>query len=248
MAGIYRSWPLPGTEFDEAGLIEAYRRPDRAEPWLRVNFVMSADGAATQDGLSGGLSSASDKKVFGLLRRLCDVVLVGAGTVRIEGYGAMVLGARSARWRAEHGLPEQPVFGIVSGALELDPRSPVFAEAPVRPIVFTSERAPAARREELQRVADVVVCGAAEVDPAAMMAALAERGLTQVLCEGGPTLFGTLLRADRVDELCLTLSPKLEGGEAIRIVRGALDQPIDLELAQVLVAGDELILRYLRSS
>ncbi|MHB1235772.1 MAG: dihydrofolate reductase family protein, partial [Microbacteriaceae bacterium] len=119
MEPIHRTWPLPAVELDQDGLIDCYRVADRSAPWLRVNFVMSADGAATEDGLSGGLSSASDKKVFGILRRLCDVVLVGAGTVRIEGYGAMTLGDASAAWRAEHGLPPQPVFAIVSGSLDL---------------------------------------------------------------------------------------------------------------------------------
>lgn len=246
MNPIYRSWPLPGASaLDDDQLAASYRVQDRLRPWLRVNFVTSADGAVTENGVSGGLSSKSDKRVFGILRRLCDVVLVGAGTVRIEGYGAMRLGNASTAWRIEHGLPPQPVFAIASGALDLDPASAIFTEAPVRPVIFTTERAPADSRKAFQPVADVVVCGDDGIDAAAMRSALIDRGLPQILCEGGPTLFDTLLAAGLVDELCLTVSSRLEGGGGIRILNGALKEPRQLVLGHALIAEDDLILRYL---
>jgi riboflavin biosynthesis pyrimidine reductase len=227
---------------------DCYDVPDRLRSWLRVNFVASVDGAATENGLSGGLSGESDKRVFDILRRLCDVVLVGAKTVRIEGYGPMRLDSASVDWRVAHGLAPQPVFAIASGSLNLDPASRIFTEAPVRPIVITTEQPTAVERARFDSVADVVPCGDASIDGDAMVAEFTRRRLVQVLCEGGPTLFGSLLAIDCVDELCLTVSPMLEAGSAGRITNGTLSEPHHLALEQVLVSGSTLMLRYLRAS
>jgi riboflavin-specific deaminase-like protein len=240
--------PAQSAELDDDTLAALYAVADRSMPWLRVNFVSSIDGAATRSGLSGGLSSLADKRVFDVLRRLADAVMVGAGTVRSEGYGPMRLDARSARWREENGLPPHPVFVIVSGALRLDPASRVFTEAPVRPIVLTTTRAPRDSIDAMQRVADVVVCGDDGIDPDVAQRALLERELRQVLCEGGPTLFGSLLAADAVDELCLTISPTLEAGDAPRIARGALPDYRRMALEHALLAGESLLLRYTRTA
>jgi riboflavin biosynthesis pyrimidine reductase len=229
---------------DDTALADHYTA-GAGETWLRANFVASIDGAATVEGKSGGLGGDADRRVFDLLRTLSDVVLVASGTVKTEGYGAMVLDAASVEARVAHGLQPQPVFAIVSGSLDLDPKSDVFAQAPVRPIVFTTESAPA--HDALSEVADVIACGATSLDPAAMVAALVERGLGRIHCEGGPSLFGTLLAADVVDELCLTVSPLLAGGDAGRIVQGDLPSPRAMSLAGILRSDDTLLLRYLRA-
>jgi riboflavin biosynthesis pyrimidine reductase len=243
---IDRIWPQPAlTSLDDEQLLASFRAS--AAQWMRVNFVASADGAVTENGLSGGLSGAADKRVFELLRRLCDVVLVGAGTVRAEGYGPMRVDADAARWRLESGRAEQPVFAIVSGSLNLDPESAIFSDAPVRAVVVTTGASPKAKRDALARVADVLVCGDDALDVDSMVAQFAERGLLQVLCEGGPTLFGTILAADRADELCLTVSPVLEAGAAGRITVGDLPAARDLSLEQVLVSDGTLMLRYVRA-
>src|ERR1019366_10033733 len=116
------------------------------------------------------------------------------------------------------GLKPQPTFAIVSGSLDLDPASDMFAKAPVRPLIMTSESAP--QNVALAKVADIVVCGSTAVNPAAMVSALAERQLARIHCEGGPSLFGSLLAADVVDELCITVSPLLVGGDSGRIAKG----------------------------
>lgn len=246
MPAIDRMWPRPAPDLDDEQLLASFDA--RGGPWLRVNFVSSIDGAVTEDGLSGGLSGDADKRVFELLRRLCDVVLVGAGTVRVEGYGPMRVSGESAGWRVAHGLRAHPVFAIASGSLALDPSSRIFTEAPVRPIVVTTDRSPAEMRARFEPVADVVVVGENSIDVDGMLAAFTERGLDQVLSEGGPTLFGSLLAADRVDELCLTVSPLLEAGNACRITNGVLPEPLRLTLDQALVSDDTLMLRYLRAS
>lgn len=232
--------------FDEDELLATYQVADRSRAHLRANMITSIDGAATHQGLSGGLNGPADKQVFDLLRRLADVIIVGAGTVRAEGYGAMRLTEEDVAWRRGHGLSEHPVFAIVSGRLDLDPDSPVFTEAPVRPLVFTHSGSPTAQRTRLAQVAEVVVCGEQDLDPVAMRLVLTGRGLSQMLTEGGPHLLGTLASAGVVDEVCLTLSPVLEGGAAIRITRDAPPVHTEMRLTGQLSADDMVMLRYQR--
>jgi len=243
MSSIDRLWPDPVKGMDDDMLLAAYAFPD-APAWLRMNFVSSADGAATREGLSGGLGDEADHRVFDLLRRPADVVLVAAGTARAEGYEAMRLGAVDVAWREERGLPPHPVFALVTRSADLDPGSPVFSDAPVRPIVYTVASAPADRRAALEQVAHLVLVGDEETDLAALRADLVARGLTRIHSEGGPALFGSALGAGIVDELCITLAPTLEGGTARRIAAAAEASPTPLELVGVLRAGDELLLRY----
>jgi riboflavin biosynthesis pyrimidine reductase len=229
-------------------VLRRYQVSDRGTPHLRVNFISSLDGAATRDGLSGGLGDDADRLVFDTLRMLTDVILVGAGTVRAEGYGGIRFTDDAVAWRLAHGLPEHPPVAIVSGRLDLDPELGVFTRATTRPIVITSGAAPVQRRMALAEVADVLVCGEASVDHRLVVATLAGRGYPQVLCEGGPGLFGSLLAGDGVDELCLTLAPLLESGLAPRIAAGETATPRRMRLAHALPAGDTLLLRYLRAA
>ncbi len=202
-------------------LLAAYALPDRERPRIRMNFVSSADGAVTLGGRSGALGGETDRALMQVLRMMTDVVLVGAGTVRAEGYGGMRLRAEDVLWRRAHGLADHPALAVVSGALDLAPDEAVFTDAVRRPVVVTTESAAADRGGLFGAVADVVTCGASAVDLRAMQTALAARGWRQVLCEGGPSLFGALLDAGLVDEVCLTLAPRFVGGDAARIVRGA---------------------------
>ena len=211
-------WPPPATPLDDDALRDLYA-PDRSRPGLRVNFVTSLDGAVEVDGYSRGLSSRADQQVLGLLRQHCDALIVGAGTLRHEGYGA----------------------------IRLDPAQGAFADAPVRPVVLTHAAAPAERRAALEAVADVLVCGPEEVDLAAGIAALHERGLRQLLCEGGAHLFGSLLAANVVDELLLSVSPLLAGPGADRIVAGSpRDEPLPMRPVHIVEVDGMLLTRYTR--
>lgn len=246
-ATIRRGWPLhDAAPLDDDQLTACYAADDASAQSVRVNFVASIDGAATDHGLSRGLSGHADRRVFDLLRRLADVILVGAGTVRAEGYGTMRLDSASTRLRRAGGLTDQPAVAIVSGTLRLDPES--FTDAPVKPIVVTVGASSHAKKEALSRVSDVLVCGEETLDVNVMLDAFAKRGLRRVLCEGGPTLFGTLLDADRVDELCLTISPLLEAGGAHRILAGAPEKARRMTLRHVLVSDGTLLLRYVRAT
>ena len=227
-------------------LLAAYALPDRTHPTVRMNFVQSADGAATLGGRSGRLGGETDRTLMQVLRAMADVIVVGAGTVRAEGYGGVSVGDEDTGWRTDHGLAAQPALAVVSAGLQLDPGDAVFAEAAVRPVVITQADAPAARRAALEAVADVVTCGEDAVDLRAMLGAFARRGWTQVLCEGGPHLFGALLDAGLVDEVCVTLAPRFTGGSAGRIDRGASERDRRFSLAHA-IEDDEgfLFLRYL---
>ncbi|HSK58596.1 MAG TPA: pyrimidine reductase family protein [Actinomycetospora sp.] len=240
-------WPDgSGPELDRDALAELYAH---GEGSVRVNFVASADGAVAVEGVSGGLEAPGDEQVFGLLRELADVVLVGAGTVRAEGYrGARTSPEREARRRARGRAPVPPI-AVVTTRGDLDPGAALFTDTTVAPLVLTAADAvDGARRALAATGAEIVAVSGADpaaTHPDAVLAALADRGLTRVLCEGGPGLFGTLLAAGRVDELCLSLAPQLVGGAAGRIVAGAaLDAPRRLALASVVAHDDGLLLRY----
>ena len=235
--------PDPADSLDEAALTALYGRTE--DPHLRINFVSSIDGAVAVDGYSAGLSSEPDKRVFGVLRMVCDALLVGAGTLRIEGYRALRLDPRRRAWRQANGLPEYPTLVVVSGSLALEPTLAAFVDAPVRPIVITSEQATAPAG--LAEVADLVRCGTDQVDLAAALAELHRRGLRQVLCEGGPLLFGALTAADLVDEVCLTVAPLLVGPGAGRITAGPASPPRGMFLRHALATpSGMLLLRYAR--
>jgi riboflavin biosynthesis pyrimidine reductase len=239
--------PAPGSPGD-ADLAALYAYPPGR--WLRGNMVASADGAASLGGVTAGLSSGADRRVFALLRALADVILVGAGTVRAEHYGP----ARcSERWHGlRAGRPATPPIAVVSARLHLDPASRVFTEAPphARTIVITTAQAPTDLRADLARHADVVTAGEAAVDLDAALRALADRGYQRVLTEGGPTLLAQLAGAGLLDELCLTLGPLLAGPGAGRIVSGDPSQggPLPLTLAHVLEDSGFLLCRYTRKA
>lgn len=222
----------------DADLFSAYAH---SHPGVRVNFVASIDGAATLDGRSDGLSSPADRLLFRLLRALADVVLVGAGTARIEKYGAVRFPAELRSWREAQGMPAAPPLAVVSASLDLDPASAMFTEAVARPIILTRDDAPADRRARLSEVADVLTGDSAE----AWLRLLADRGLAHVLCEGGPRLFGTLLHEGLVDELCLTLSPLMVGQGSPHIAEHlAPAAPRRFDLLHVLEDDGFLFLRY----
>ena len=236
-------------DLSDEELAALYQPDDRSVPHLRANFVSSLDGAVEIDGQSKALSSDSDSRVFSMIRRLADVVLVGAGTIRDEGYNPLRLSKAAREWRSAAGLAVNPTLAIVSSRLELSPVNPVFQSA-VRPLVVTHAASPPDRREALGEVADVLVLGTAEVDLKAMVEELAERGMPQILCEGGPHLLGALTEADLVDELCLALAPLMAGPGAGRITAGApTTLTRRLRLQSMLSASDDyLFFRYLREA
>lgn len=207
-------------------LAAAYAAP--RTPWLRVNMVSTVDGAATgESGKSGSINNAADKVVFGLLRSLADAVVVGAGTLRTEGY------------RPIEGTPLVAVSGRASVP-------PGLRSAPGGSVLMATCAA-AEHLDEAREVLGpehVIVAGDDEVDLRGVVVALHERGLTHLLSEGGPTLLASLLEAGLVDELDATVVPRLVGGAGPRIVAGPpVDVPLSLHL--LLEEGGTLLARWL---
>lgn len=230
-------------------LLALYAAP--STPWTRANMVTTLDGRATgADGRSGSINSEADKRVFSVLRALASVVVVGAGTVRSEGYRRLRGPERFRQHRRRTGLPEHPVLAVVTSTGDLPERLLEPAAGRGRLVVLTSGRMPTARRElladDLAPGDEIVVCGDEEVDPRRALAALHERGLPHVLTEGGPTLLAHWVAAGVVDELCLTVRPLLLGGRGPRILEGpAGDAPLaTAEPLLVLELGHDLMLRY----
>jgi riboflavin biosynthesis pyrimidine reductase len=239
----------PATEA-EVDPVEVYGRlsrlaPDR--PSVRLNMIASVDGAAALAGRSGALGGGADKALFVTLRSLADVVLVGAPTMRTEGYGPARLDPPARRRRESWGLTAVPAMAVVTRSCRLDWRVLFFTQAEQRPVVLTTGAARPADRAAAASVADVVLAGDASVDLSRAFGVLAERGAENVLVEGGPDVNGQLAAAGLLDEVCLTISPVLVAGGAGRIARGAdLAVPTTLELATVLEADGYLFLRYRR--
>jgi riboflavin biosynthesis pyrimidine reductase len=239
------------SDLRESDLAALYAYP--AGSWLRANMVASADGAAMLTGLTAGLSSEADRRLFGLLRTLADVIVVGAGTVRAEKYKPV---RQHELWPdLRPGRTPTPPIAVVTARLDLEPSSPVIDMAPpsARTIVITTAQAPADRRAALEERADVIVAGQETVDLKAAIAALADRGHRRMLTEGGPRLLAQIAAAGLLDELCLTIGPLLAGPGADRILAGtplsgtgpaASAQP--LTLAHVLEDNGFLFCRYSR--
>jgi len=230
-----------------AALTDIYAYPDVADQvWVRANFVASIDGAITADGKSGGLSGPADRLVFTLLRSLADVVVAGAGTVRAERYRQAQPAELWQQLRA--GRPPAPPIAVVTRRLDLDLSERLFGPGQARTIVLTTELAGEGRLTEASRVADVVVAGAETVTARAVVDALAARGHRRILVEGGPMLLGQLVAEHLLDELCLTVSPLLEGGHATgRLTsRRGPAEPTGMTLASVLEDDGFLLTRYVR--
>ncbi|MZD03555.1 pyrimidine reductase family protein [Streptomyces sp. SID5785] len=232
-------------------LADAYAYPETPEDqaWLRANMVSSLDGAAQHDGRSQPLSCPSDMRIFGTLRGLADVVLVGAETVRLEGYRPARAREAFAARRAAAGQGAAPAIAVVTATLDLDFALPLFTEPLVPTYVLTGAGAAPERVEAARRAgAEVLVAGEGRaVDPRRAVELLAERGHRRLLTEGGPRMLGQFVAAQVLDELCLTLAPMLAAGDAQRIAGGsALVVPERFDLVSLLEEDGFLFSRYQR--
>ncbi|MGO9352540.1 MAG: pyrimidine reductase family protein [Mycobacterium sp.] len=213
-----------GRAVDEGELPHLYDYPEQLDGiWVRANFITSVDGGATADGTSGGLGGPGDKLIFNVLRELADVIVVGAGTVRMEGYSGAHPPVAQRMNRQARGQSEVAPLAIVTKSGRLDRDMPVFTRTEVPPLICTCTAACDETRRLLSGVAEVVDCSGgnpAAVDEAALLATLRARGLRRILTEGGPTLLGSFIQRDLLDDLCLTIAPYVVGGLARRIATG----------------------------
>ena len=186
-------------------------------PYLGINMVSSLDGKATLDWRTKGLSTDADRQLFHHLRTQADAVMVGAGTAREERYGRMTKNDELRQKRMNEGRVADALAVVVSGRLDLPPDLPLLNEPEQRVVIAT------ASDEEIPGVTGEVEYARTGDDLPRLLAYLhEEHGVRSVLCEGGPTLNSHLFAAGLVDELFLTLNPKVLGGaSALTIVAGA---------------------------
>jgi riboflavin biosynthesis pyrimidine reductase len=228
--------------------LAAMARPDR--PYTLANFVSSADGRATFGGRSGQLGDDGDKAMFHGLRERVDAVLAGTRTMETERYGR-ILGKPERRERREQlGMTPEPLACIVTRSGHVPADIPLFSEPQARIIVFTSNAAAPVLEAW---AADVTVVGLdpRELTMTAVLGRLrADFGVRSLLCEGGPTVFGALVREYVADELFLTLAPRLTGGGDGPTVTSGPELPElqSMELMWALERAGSLFLRYALSA
>jgi riboflavin-specific deaminase-like protein len=241
-----RLLPDPGPTTVERQLDDyrPWEHPGENRPLVAMNFAATVDGRATIAGVSGPIGSDADTEMLSRLRTRFDAVMIGAGTMRAERYGRLVKKQETREGRERLGLPPEPLMVIVSGRLDLPWDAPLFTEGG-RVLIFTASEA-----EPPETEASVeIVRHEGFVDIVAALRHLRHRlDVRALLCEGGPGLHGELQSAGAVDELFLTIAPKLSGGDAPRIVEGELPAVAELELAWLLEEDGELFARYRRRS
>ncbi|GAA2746713.1 pyrimidine reductase family protein [Terrabacter aerolatus] len=227
---------------DTASLATAYAAP--AGSWVRCNMVTSLDGAATgADGRSGSINNDADHVVFEMLRALSHVVVVGAGTIRAEGYPPLSVADSLVETRRGLGLPDALPLVAVSNRGDVPPTLSGCRDGRALLAVPASAPGLAAARRDLGDD-NVIVCGDAELDVAALVSALGERGWSHVLTEGGPSLLASFLAADQLDELCFSITPQVVGGEHPRPV-GPHGTPVDLDIELLVEQDGTLMGRWL---
>jgi riboflavin biosynthesis pyrimidine reductase len=240
---VRRLLPDPGpVEVREQ--LETYRPwedPPTDRPRIAVNFAATVDGRATIGGVSGPIGSSADTEMLLGLRTRFDAVMIGAGTMRAERYGRIVAEESERERREQLGLPPDPLMVIVSGRLDLPWDAPLFTAGGGRVLIFTaSEAEPPETATPLEIVRQERFVNIVD----ALGHLRRERDVRALLCEGGPGLHNQLEGAGFVDDLFLTVAPKLVGGDAPRIVEGDLPGIAELDLAWLLERDGELFVRY----
>ena len=231
-------------DLDPAALADLYDWPSRT--WLRAVMVFTLDGGwVGPDGLSGSISSSADQRVFSAIRTYADALLVGATTVRAEGYQAVRARPSAQEARRAAGQLPAPTLAIVSASCRFDWDRAAFLTSDNPPIVLTTERADPVRRAAAADLGcEVLIAGQDRVDLPAALGLLRERGLQRLSTEGGPHLLAQLIEHDLVDELDLTVSPVLAAGERPPFHdRSVL---LGMRLAHLLEEDSSLFTRYLR--
>jgi riboflavin-specific deaminase-like protein len=213
-------------------------------PSVFANMIGTADGKATIGGRAGPIGNEADRALFMELRTVADAILVGSGTLRAESYGRLVRDPALRERRTQRGLDPDPLGCVVthSGRLPFD--IPLFSEPGSRVLVYTSVEGPF---PETAADVSVIRISAAELTMTTVLERLrADHGVRSLLCEGGPTVLAALLAEEVLDELFLSIAPKLAGGRDVpTVVDGTgLPEPADLELVWAWESAGYLFLRY----
>lgn len=240
---LERLYPRPGQveAADAFSRLDLGSRAPEERPYVVLNMVATLDGKAALDGTTRGLGGEADREIFRHLRTQADAIMAGAGTVREERYGRAVKSDALRAKRQDEGLAAEPLTVIVSASMDLPADLPIL-QAEGAPVVVAT----GAEGELEGVVADVTYLRTGADLPVLLARLRQEHGVRSVLCEGGPTLNAHLLAAGLVDELFLTLDPKLVGGaDALTLAAGRqLAEPVDAELLTLLKGDDGLFFRW----
>jgi 2,5-diamino-6-(ribosylamino)-4(3H)-pyrimidinone 5'-phosphate reductase len=246
---VLRLFPLPGAErpADAVYADLAWPAAPAGRPYVALNMVSTLDGRAAVAGRAAGIGTPTDRLLMRQLRAQADAVMVGAGTLRAEALTPTVPESYTAARRAR-GQTSQPLGVLVSNSGRLPLARRYFERIDFGRVLITSAAGAAAVEPAIAANLRLIVAGETAVDlPTALATLRAELGVRWLLCEGGPTLNHGLLSAGLVDELFVTLAPKLVGGGGPTIVEGEAfspDTPGGLRLLALHADGDELYLRY----
>lgn len=241
--GTVQGAPRVGIVRDVDELASFYADPPKG---VRVNMIFSADGVAAFGGRAGPLSNQIDQELLQILRGFADVVLVGAGTARAENYGPVQLTDAQRAMRHREGRSKPPPIAVISRTGELPAR---LVSSPDQPALLVTSAASAARHHAGDQACGVLIAGEESVDVPRAVALLADHGLRRILCEGGPTLLDELVESDTVEEICVTLAPKLAARQPMGQrpqPPSRLPAPTALRLEHALVYDDYLFTKYRR--
>ena len=237
-------FPEPGPIDDPFEILAADSRPVPGDrPWVMANMVASLDGSYGVEGRSAPLSSPGDRTTFHALRALCDAVLVAAGTAREERYRRPWAVPEAQELRAARGQAPAPRLVVVSASLRIPEDQPFLHGEGPPPLVLHPDAADPTR---LPAGLEHRAVGATSVDLPAALRGLAGDGARLVLCEGGPGLLGQLNAADLVDELFLTVSPHLVGGDQVGLLGRSPAHVHPYRLHRMVLEDSTLLLTYRR--
>lgn len=192
-------------------------------PFVFINMAMTADGKiATANRAVHTFGSTWDLEHLYELRATADAILCGARTVEISQATLGNGGEKYRKLRLKNGLAEFPVRVIVTGSGTIDLGAKIFQKHFSPLIILTTQKVPAQKLAMLRKLADEVkICGKTEMDfPAALTWLRENYSVKRLLCEGGGELNDALFRADLVDEIHLTICPKIFGGGAAPTISG----------------------------
>jgi riboflavin-specific deaminase-like protein len=220
-----------------------------ARPHVSVNMAMSLDGKiSTYRRENISLGTEHDRRLMDELRAKSDAVIVGSGTVKHDGFPILIRYDDLVAERIARGWPPHPINVTMSRALDLPSKRPFFQHPETEKMVFTTRSAPVARVKRFSRFAEVVVLPGRTLSPTVVLERLRRRDVDRVMLEGGGEVHFAFAKEGVVDDVYITLTPRLIGGATAPTVldgKGFLAaEHLELRLVSTKRVGDELYLRY----